>query len=80
MSSDPQSEISFARIEKSKANGSNEFRCGGAVYFDNTSELVLTHTIIRDNYASYDGGGIFNKGSLEIKNSLFFLFLNILIY
>ncbi len=47
-------------------SGADTFR---VFYVDNTGDFTINETTIQDGYTSGSGGGIFNKGILEITNS-----------
>lgn len=57
-------------IEKSifKDNGSDY---GGAIYIDSDSSVDLKNSIFEANTCEFDGGAIYNKGDLRVKDSIF---------
>ena len=57
------STLNFVKIEKGNANN------GGGIYIDETATLFISNSEITGNSAQYNGGGIYNKGHLEIDSS-----------
>ena len=45
-------------ITNNTANGDNNFRYGGGLYCENSS-VVLMNTIIKDNFSTHNGGGVY---------------------
>ncbi len=64
-SENDSSKICYAIIEY----GNSEY--GGALYIDNYAKLLFENNVLRDNYASSEGGAIYNNGTLTIEDCLF---------
>jgi CSLREA domain-containing protein len=48
----------------------NEATDGGGIYYDGTETLTLANTVVSNNVASNEGGGIFNRRTLVITDSI----------
>jgi parallel beta-helix repeat protein len=53
------SKIVYCKLQYGKALGSLPNNLGGALFADHWSKLVVSHCLIADNLASYNGGGIY---------------------
>ncbi|MCK4664257.1 MAG: cadherin domain-containing protein [Bacteroidales bacterium] len=60
------SKIVYCTLEYGKANGGSDYNYGGALYINETSNLLIDHCTITNNYASSYGGAIYIKNSSPV--------------
>ena len=56
------SKVVYCKLEYGRATGSSDNRKGGAIYCENSSDILLKNCLITNNYA-YWGGGIYYYNS-----------------
>jgi parallel beta-helix repeat protein len=63
------SKVDYCKLEYGKAMGSNPDYRGGAVYCENSSDILIRHCLIENNSALSSGGGIYLRNSnITIEN------------
>ncbi|MBC8525382.1 MAG: hypothetical protein H8D22_00700, partial [Candidatus Cloacimonetes bacterium] len=57
------SKLIYCKLEYGKASGSGLDECGGAIFFDNSSRIMVINCLIRRNTANWGGGISCHLGS-----------------
>jgi photosystem II stability/assembly factor-like uncharacterized protein len=58
------SKIIFCKLEYGKATGASPDDCGGALYFNNFSKIIVSNSSIINCTANYAGAGIYCRGTI----------------
>ncbi|HHE39022.1 MAG TPA: hypothetical protein ENL20_10695, partial [Candidatus Cloacimonetes bacterium] len=66
------SKIVHCKLEYGKANLTDEERKGGAIYLNDFSKILISHSNFSNNYCTKEGGAIYgNYADIKIENSTF---------
>ncbi len=65
--------INHCQFQQGFALGSDDDKCGGAIFCSNTGNLSISNSYFFQNYAEWDGGGIYleDNSDVDIDNCLF---------